>query len=83
MALCLCDRAHLRTHSYTCDGTNTNWATLKTFRFMNVFNPEDIQFELIRIYSVQKTVCFTPADACHAVKLARNALGNYSLSVTL
>lgn len=76
-ALCLCDRAHLRTHSYTCDGTNTNWASLKTLGYLNAFDPENIQFELKYEYNnVEKTVCFTP-DGCHAVKLARNALGKY------
>lgn len=79
-ALCLCDQAQLRVHSFTCDGTNTNWSSLKTFGFINDFNPEDIQFELkYESKDVTKTVYFTP-DACHAVKLARNALGNYSFA---
>lgn len=76
-ALCLCNRAHLRVHSYTCDGTSTNWASLKSLGYNNKFNPQEIQFELKYNYKeVENILYFTP-DAVHAAKLARNALGKH------
>lgn len=81
-ALILSDEAKLRTRSFTCDGTSTNWSSLKTLGYRNTFNPDDIQFELkYTCNGVEKTVFFTP-DACHAHKLARNALGNYFLVIS-
>jgi len=80
-ALQLCDKSSLRVRTFTCDGTSTNWSSLKTLGFLNDFDPENIQFELKYEYNgVEKTVYFTP-DACHAAKLARNALGNYFLVI--
>jgi hypothetical protein len=78
-ALHLCDKSSLRVRTFTCDGTSTNWSSLRALGFLNNFDPENIQFELKYEYNgVEKTVYFTP-DACHAAKLARNAIGNYFL----
>lgn len=78
-ALLFCHQANLRTRSVTCDGSNTNYASLKTLGFSNKFNPDSIECELkYKVDGVEKVVHFTP-DACHAAKLARNALGKVIL----
>lgn len=78
-ALQLCEKAGLRVRSFTCDGTSTNWSSLSALGFdmRSKFDANNIQFRLKYQYSgTEKVVYFTP-DACHANKLARNALGNY------
>lgn len=76
-AMQLCERAGLRVRSFTCDGTSTNWSSLEALSFSNKFDVKNIKFRLKYEYNGQeRTVYFTP-DACHASKLARNALGNY------
>ncbi len=73
----LCDKTGLRIRSYTCDGSPSNWSSLKTLGFDTNFNPDNISHTLKYEYNgVEKVVYFTP-DACHASKLARNALGNF------
>lgn len=72
-ALTLCNDAGLRVHSLTCDGAATNFATLK-YLGCNIYSKEDNH--TFKYPDKDDVVCVIP-DACHMVKLARNALGIY------
>ena len=63
-----------RVWSITCDGTSTNLSTLENLgcRFTDKYDTMIVKFKHpTRDYFVYSTL-----DACHMLKLARNALGN-------
>ena len=72
--LMLCADNQLRVWSVTCDGTSANISTLRILgcNFTNDFQSMNVKFKHpTRDYFVYSTL-----DACHMLKLARNALGD-------
>lgn len=73
LALLKCQEHNLNVISITCDGSHSN---LSTFHLLgcDLYQPYDD----IKCYfnDGQRIIYFTP-DACHNIKLARNALGSF------
>ena len=64
----------LRVWSVTCDGTSTNLTMLKTLgcKFTNSFETMVTKFK----HPTMDYYVYCTLDACHIIKLARNALGD-------
>ena len=64
----------LRAWSVTCDGTSTNLTMLKSlgWKFTDSFEARVTKFK----HSTMDYYVYFTLDACHMIKLARNALGD-------
>lgn len=73
IAITQCDKFGINVVAVTCDGAYANSSTFKTLG-CDLDQPFDFIKSDFSITSTKANVYFTP-DACHNVKLARNALG--------
>jgi len=73
IAITQCDKFGINVVAVTCDGAYANSSTFKTLG-CDLDQPFDFIKSDFSITSTKANVYFTP-DACHYVKLARNALG--------
>lgn len=72
IAITQCDKFGINVVAVTCDGAYANSSTFKTLG-CDLDQPFDFIKSDFSITSTKANVYFTP-DACHNVKLARNAL---------
>ncbi|KAF0758334.1 Uncharacterized protein FWK35_00012112 [Aphis craccivora] len=77
IAITQCDKFEINVVAVTCDGAYANSSTFKTLG-CDLDQPFDFIKSDFSITSTKANVYFTP-DACHNVKLARNALGTLGL----
>lgn len=74
-ALIECEKFNLKVLSATCDGAYVNTSTLNILGCDINQNYDSIKCSF-KVVPTSPTIYYTP-DACHSVKLARNALGEY------
>lgn len=74
-ALELCDQYHIKVWSITCDGAAVNYATMIKLG-CELYVTQYLQLKCWFEHPNKKDIVFFVPDACHNIKLARNALGD-------
>lgn len=75
-ALILTSKAKLKVRSITCDGENANVSALKILG-CNIFHENHQDIKNFFIHPTENCKIYIILDACHMLKLARNALADY------